>query len=150
MNDSSTWSPQTGPGFTVKAPNPATIDNVPAHDRHRAFVRYTFHKTELESYIVEITELPADADLGMEVNHMRMRIAAGTQALRSEDYIEEPGINGRDLRYVIDQEDDTLRARSKILGKGNKIFQVRGVADQVDEARQELAEQFVDSFAFTP
>lgn len=142
-------SPQTGPGFTVSAPGPAKLEKIPAQDGDRAFDRYTFHHTDTESYVVEVTELPESEDVLMALNQMRMSIASQTQAVRSEDYLEGGEITGRDLRYVIDQGDDTLRARSKLLGKGHKLYQVRGVATE-DAARNEAAEKFVDSFEFTP
>ncbi|MGE0395191.1 MAG: hypothetical protein AB7T06_00590 [Kofleriaceae bacterium] len=149
VSDSTNWATQTGPGFTVKAPGAATIEKVAAADGDRAFDRYTFHKADLESYVVEITELPESEDVGMELGNMRMRIAAQTQAMIHEDMLEGGEVTGRDIWYVIDQGDDTLRARSKLLGKGHKLYQVRGVSTE-DKARQAEAEAFVDSFAFTP
>lgn len=148
MSDSS-WTAQTGPGFTVQAPGPATHEKVPAKDGDRAFDRYTFFRADREAYVVEITELPADADVGMMLGNMRMRITGRTQAVRSEDYLEGGEVTGRDLRYVVEWGDDTLGARSKLLGKGNRLFEVRGVAPE-DDPRSETADKFVDSFAFAP
>jgi hypothetical protein len=149
VNDSPGWSPQTGPGFTVNAPGPAKIEKVPAHDGDRAFDRYTFHKTDTELYVVEVTEIPAKDDLGMALNNMRMRITTQTQSVRSEDLIEGGEVTGRDIRYIVDQGDDTLHARSKVLGKNQKLYEVRGVAAE-DKAREAEADKFVDSFELAP
>ena len=148
VNDSS-WSPQTGPGFTVSASGPAKLEKIPAHDDERAFDRYTFHHTDTESYVVEITEMREGEDLGMTLNNMRMRITTRTQSVRGEDLIEGGEVTGRDIWYVLDQGDDTLHARSKLLGKGLKIYEVRGVSTE-DKEREAEAEKFVESFALTP
>lgn len=148
MNDSN-WSPQSGPGFTVSAPGAGKLEKVGAHDGDRAFDRYTFHKTDTESYVVEITEIPEADDLGMALTDMRMRITAQTQSVRHEDMIEVGDVIGRDIWYTVDQGDDVLHARSKLIGKGHKIFQVRGVSTE-DKAREAEAEKFVESFALTP
>lgn len=148
MSDAN-WTAQTGPGFTVQAPGPATHEKVPRDGTDRAFDRYTFYTSERESYVVEVTALSADDDVGMVVGEMRMRITARTQAVRNEDWIEGDDIKGRDLRYVHDQGDDTLGARSKIIGKGTTIFHVRGIAPE-DDPRSALADKFIDSFAMTP
>lgn len=139
---------QTGPGFTVEAPGPATTEKVPAHGSDRAFERFTFYKSPTELYVVEITDLAESDDVGMVVNQMRMRITSQTQSVRNEEWIEGE-VNGRDIRYVVDQGDDTLHARSKLLPKGHKIYQVRGVSPE-DATHEAAAEKFVDSFAFTP
>ncbi len=133
----------------MTAPNAPTAEKVAAHDGIRAFERHTFHKTDVESYVVEITELPANEDVGMALNEMRMRITSQTQAVIHEDLIEGGEVTGRDIWYVIDQGDDTLRARSKLVANGQKIYEVRGVSRE-DKDRQVLAEKFVDSFALTP
>jgi hypothetical protein len=148
VNDSN-WSPQTGPGFTVSAPGPATVEKVPAKGGDRAFDRYTFHHTDTESYVVEITELKESDDLGMQVNHKRMRITSQTQSVRGEELLEGGEVMGRDIWYIVDQNDDTLHARSKLFGKAQKIYEVRGVSTE-DKAREAEAEKFVESFALTP
>jgi hypothetical protein len=150
VTDSTTWTEQTGPGFTVKAPGPATHEKVAATKGARALDRYTFHKADVDSYVVEVTELPASADLGMMLTNMRMVITGGTQAVRHEDLIEGGEVLGRDIWYIVDAEDgDALRARSKLVGRGNKIYEVRTVALE-NEVREAEADKFVDSFALTP
>ncbi len=147
MTDSN-WSQQTGPGFTVSAPGPATIEKIPAADRRPAIERYTFRKSELVSYVVEISEYPESDDIEMDMNTLRMRITSSTQSVRHEDYLEGE-VSGRDIGYVVDQGDDTLRARSKLLGKGKKLYEARGVAPE-GEAPEAEVDRFVGSFALTP
>lgn len=152
VNDSTGWSPQTGPGFTVQAPGPATVEKVTPKDE-RPLDRYTFHTAPYESFVVEITELAASDDLGMTLNNMRMRITSQTQSVRGEDLIDRgPAtgeVTGRDIWYVVDQDDQTLHARSKLLGKGQKIYEIRAMAVQ-GEDNDKITDAFVESFAFAP
>lgn len=153
VTDTTDWAPRTGPGFTITAPRAGTLDKVAAHDDVRAFDRYTFHEDGHEKFVVEITTLPEDADLGMTLNNMRMRITSRTQSVRNEDLLDPSeatgDVTGRDISYVVDEGDDTLHARSKVLGKGLQIFEIRAVAmPGKDNAAR--VDRFVDSFAFTP
>lgn len=151
VNDPTGWSPQTGPGFTVQAPGPATVEKVTPKGE-RPFERYTFHTAETEALVVEITELSAKDDLGMTLNNMRMRITSSTQSVRGEDLIDPSAatgeVTGRDIWYVVDQDNKTLHARSKVLGKGQKIYEIRGMALQGEE-NAGPTDKFVESFAFT-
>ncbi|MFN0248454.1 MAG: hypothetical protein ACKV2T_16295 [Kofleriaceae bacterium] len=153
VNDSG-WSTQKGPGFSVSAPGAASaVEKVPASKDARALERYTFHTAPLESFVVEITEIPAKDDLGMVLGNMRMVLAAHTQSLRREDLIDasEPTgeVMGRDIWYVVDVGDDTLRARSKLLGKGQKVYEVRAYAPKGTEPEAKV-DKFVESFVLTP
>jgi hypothetical protein len=152
VTDSNGWTEHKGPGFTVNAPNAATTEKVAATKDVRAFERFTFYKADRESYVVEVTDLTEKDDLGMTLNNMRMALTSGTQNVRGEDLIDPSEtmgeVTGRDIWYVVEQGDETLRARSKLLGKGLKIFEVRGIAPR-DNGEAEM-EKFVESFKLTP
>lgn len=139
------WQKQTGPGFTVEAPGPAKVEKVPAVDAdERAFDRYTFHTAPRESYVVEITELPAKVDPNMALHNKRMLISTRTQSIRNEDFLDGGGL---DLRYWADEGDDTLHARSKLITNGQQLIEIRGISPESADA---AVDRFVDSFAITP
>ncbi len=151
MTDTTGWTEHKGPGFTVSAPGPATVEQIAAHDDVRALERHTYFKNEIESYVVEITEFRESDDLGMMLNNMRMALTSATQSVRGEDLIDPSetsgDVTGRDIWYVVEIGVETHRARSKLLGKGHKIYEVRGISPREKEAD---AEKFVESFTFTP
>ena len=154
MNDSTAstdWTVHKGPGFTVRAPAAPKIEKVPANEDARELERYTYFTTELESYVVEITEISEKDDLGLTLNNMRMMVTSRTVSVRGEDLIDRSEtmgeVTGRDIWYVIVHGDHTLHARSKLLGKGHRIYEVRGIGPKNGEA---AAERFVDSFALVP
>jgi hypothetical protein len=153
VNDSG-WSTQKGPGFSVNAPNAAgAVEKVAATKDARALDRYTFHTAPLESFVVEITEIPEKEDLHMTLGNMRMVLTSSTQSVRREDLIDASDatgeLTGYDIWYVHDVGDDTLRARSRMFAKAHKIYEIRGYAPKGEETEAKV-DKFVESFAFTP